>query len=255
MDCPGSMAHAEMSEGILCTTSMLHRFGLPYDYAKLENFILPESCSCCSAPLWDPGLHPSRPDRIFTWQCHAGRCGGDDRRLHAHEVYKMAVKRMVISSPSPGGCVYPTASVLIEPQHLRQDRSRPRDIYVMGNGMHRKDVVMDVIITSALKHSCLSNASKGFDFVLRAAEAIKFRKDARSTGPILSSATRRLIPLALNHMGFRGGHFQALLKEFATILVIKLGGCPHLQGPFALSINGSLHKILNTWGSRLTRTA
>ena len=28
-----------------------------------------------------------------------------------------------------------------------------------------------------------------------------------------------------------------------------------LQGPFALSINGALHKILDTWGSRLTWTA
>ncbi len=27
-----------------------------------------------------------------------------------------------------------------------------------------------------------------------------------------------------------------------------------MQGPFALSLNGGLRKILNTWGSRLTRT-
>jgi len=73
MGCTGLMAHTEMSEGILYTSSMLHRFGLPYDYAKLEDFILPESCPCCSAPLRDPGQQPSRPDRIFTWQCHAGR--------------------------------------------------------------------------------------------------------------------------------------------------------------------------------------
>ena len=32
-------------------------------------------------------------------------------------------------------------------------------------------------------------------------------------------------------------------------------GCVLLQGPFALSVNGVLHKILNTWGSRLTWTA
>jgi hypothetical protein len=81
MDCPGSMAHAEMSEGVLFTSSMLHRFGLPYDYAKLEDFILPETCPCCSAPLRDLGQHPSRPDRIFTWQCQAGKCGGDGRIL------------------------------------------------------------------------------------------------------------------------------------------------------------------------------
>jgi hypothetical protein len=45
-----------------------------------------------------------------------------------------------------------------------------------------------------------------------------------------------------------------MLKEFATILVTRLGGCSLLQGPFALSINGALNKILNTWGSRLTWT-
>ena len=46
-----------------------------------------------------------------------------------------------------------------------------------------------------------------------------------------------------------------MLKEFATIMVTKLGGCFLLQGPLALSINGALHKILNTRGSRLTGTA
>ena len=64
-----------------------------------------------------------------------------------------------------------------------------------------------------------------------------------------------MVPLALNHLGLRGGHFQAVLKEFATILVTRPGGCTLLQGPFALSINGALLKILNTWGSRLTWTA
>ena len=54
MDCPGSMAHAEMSEGVLYTSSMLKCFGLPYDYAKLEDFMLSESCPCCSTLLRDP---------------------------------------------------------------------------------------------------------------------------------------------------------------------------------------------------------
>ena len=63
---------------------------------------------------------------------------------------------------------------------------------------------------------------------------------------IQSFATRRLIPLALNHMGLRGGHFQAMWKEFATILVTNIGGCSLLQAPFAISLNGALHKILNT---------
>ena len=114
---------------------------------------------------------------------------------------------------------------------------------------------MDIVVTSALKHSCLINAVNGSDYVIRAAESLKFRADARSTSPIHSSATRRLIPLALNHTGLRGGHFQAMMKEFATILVTRPGGCSLLQGPFAFSLNGALHKILNTWGSRLTWTA
>jgi len=54
MDCPGSMAHAEISEGALYCSSMLHRFGIPYDYAKLEEYTLPESRPRCSAPLRDP---------------------------------------------------------------------------------------------------------------------------------------------------------------------------------------------------------
>jgi len=66
MNCPSSMVHAEFNEGVLLCASMLHRFGLPYDYAKLEDFTLSdESCPCCSALLWDPSPHPTRPDCIF----------------------------------------------------------------------------------------------------------------------------------------------------------------------------------------------
>ena len=150
--------------------------------------------------------------------------------------------------------MFTAASVLIEPRHLRQDRSRPGDVYAIGNGMHWKDSVMDIIVTPALKQSCLTYASKCSDYVIRDTESVKFKAEARSTCPIQSSATRRLIHLTLNHMGLRGGHFQAMLKEFATILVTRLGGCSLLQDPFALSLNGALHKILNTWGSRLTWT-
>jgi hypothetical protein len=35
--------------------------------------------------------------------------------LQAHEVFKLAVKRMVLTSSSPGGSVFLAASVLIEP--------------------------------------------------------------------------------------------------------------------------------------------
>jgi hypothetical protein len=65
----------------------------------------------------------------------------------------------------------------------------------------------------------------------------------------------RFDPLALNHFGLRGPHFQAVLKEFATILVTRPEGCVLLQGPFTLTHNGALHKILRTRGSCLTWTS
>ena len=46
-----------------------------------------------------------------------------------------------------------------------------------------------------------------------------------------------------------------MLKEFATIMVIRLEGCSLLQGPFALSHSGALRKIMRSWGSLLTWTA
>jgi hypothetical protein len=252
MDCPASLSHDELSEGTLFCAASLHRFGLPVDYAKLEATVLPETCPCCTAPLWEPGLQATRADRIFAWQCHMGRCGGDGRRIHAHEVVKLALKRLVLSCSTPAGCVFPSASLLIEPRHLRQNNSRPGDLYAIGHGMHRKDSVMDLVIASGLQKSFLFPSSKSSDYVIRYAENKKFMVDLRSVGPIQNSATRRLIPLAQNHLGLRGGHFQAALKEFATFLVTKPTGCGLMQGPFALSLNGALRKILNTWGSRLT---
>ena len=255
MDCPASLAHSELSEGVLFGAATLHRFGLPFDYANLESSILPESCPCCSAPLWDPGQHPSRVDRIFVWQAHMGRCGGDGRRIHSHEVVKLAMKKLVLSSSTPAGCVFPPSAVLIEPRHLRQDNSRPGDLYAIGQGMHMKDSVMDLVITSGLKKSCLHKSISSSDFVIRDAENKKFRADANSVGPVQHSATRRLIPLAMNHLGLRGAHFESVLKEFATSVVSKPAGCSLMQGPFALTINGALRKIIHTWGSRLTWTA
>ncbi len=142
----------------------------------------------------------------------------------------MLFKRLVLTSSSPRGCVFPAASVLIEPMHLRQDRSRPGDVYAGGNMMHMKNAVMDIVITLALKQSCLLSASKSSDFVIRAAESLKFKVDARCTDSIKASATHHLIPLAFNHLRLRGSHFSAILKEFATILVTRLGGCSLLQG-------------------------
>ncbi len=65
----------------------------------------------------------------------------------------------------------------------------------------------------------------------------------------------RFVPLALNHLGLRGPHFQEVLKEFASILVTKPEGCSLLRGPFALTYTGALKKILRTWGARISWTA
>jgi hypothetical protein len=147
MDCPSSLSLEGTFDASLFSAATLHRYGLPHDFARLENHTLPETCQCFQAPLQDPDLSLSRCDRIFVWQCHMGKCGGDGRRIHAHEAVKLAVKRLVLSCPDPVGCAFPSASVLIEPRHLRQDNSRPGDIFVMGNGMHTKDTVMDVVVT------------------------------------------------------------------------------------------------------------
>jgi hypothetical protein len=124
----------------------------------------------------------------------------------------------------------------------------------MGTGLHRKDSVMDVVVTSAMQRSCLLHSSKSSDYAIRKVENEKFRKDARSVGPIQNCATKRFIPLAMNHFGLRGGHFNAALTEFASQLVLRPSGCPLMKGPFALSMNGALRKILEHWGSRLTWT-
>jgi len=60
MDCLSTLAHTETSEASLYCATTMHRFGLPMDYAKLDDFTLPETCSCCNVPLWDPGIRLTR---------------------------------------------------------------------------------------------------------------------------------------------------------------------------------------------------
>jgi len=109
-----------------------------------------------------------------------------------------------------------TPSSLIDPPHLCQNKSRPGDIYAIGNGLHMKDSAIDTLITSTLQRSGLSQSSKLSDHAIKKAENEKFRKDAKSTGLIQLSATKRIIPLAMNRFSLRGGHFNATLKEFAS---------------------------------------
>jgi hypothetical protein len=252
LDRPGGEDGGSREATLLCAAT-LHRFGLPVDYARLKHEILPESCACCNAPLWNPNIPGSTMDKLFAWQFHLGRCGGDGRRLQAHEMVKRALKDLVLANPSPGGVAFLASSVLIEPLHLRKVKSRPGDIMALGRDVHRMDTTMDIVIASALQKSCLTSITKSSDIiVLKAAEKTKFRKYSISSNPISSSSTMRFVPLALNHFGMRGPHFHAMLKEFATIVVTKPEGCSLLRGPFALTHSGALHKILRCWGSCLT---
>jgi len=185
-----------------------------------------------------------------------GQMWRDDRRMHAHETVKLVVKRLVLTCPDPSGCAFPSASVLIEPRHLRQDNSRPGDIFVMGNGMHRNDIVMDVVVTSAMQKSCLTQSITSSDYVVKRAQNQKSGRDSKSIDPIQLISTMRFIPLAaMNHLGLRGNHFNAALREFASQLVMRPNGCFLMSGLFALSLNGALRKLLFTWGARLTWTA
>ncbi len=96
---------------------------------------------------------------------------------------------------------------MIEPPHLRGDMSRPGDILALGRDVDRLDTTMDMVIASGLTKSCLSSSYKSSDFVLKAVEKAKFRKDMNSINPISSSSTMHFVPLAMNHLGLRGPHF------------------------------------------------
>ena len=56
MDCPSSLSLEGRSNASLLCAATLHRYGLPHDFARMEDHTLPETCHCCHAPLWDPDL-------------------------------------------------------------------------------------------------------------------------------------------------------------------------------------------------------
>jgi len=59
----------------------------------------------------------------------------------------------------------------------------------------------------------------------------------------------------MNQCGRRGPHFDAILREMASLLIKRPAGCRLLQGPFALPPTVALAKVLSSWGARLTWTA
>ncbi len=129
-----------------------------------------------------------------------------------HEVVKLAVKRLVLCNPDPGGTAIPPNQLILEAKHLRSDSSRPGDLYAIAGGHHAKDAAMDVVLTSTVSKSCLLQSSTSSDFALRQAEGNKFSKDLRNRELLQLSATHRFIPLAMNKCGRRDPHFDAILR-------------------------------------------
>ena len=138
----------------------------------------------------------------------------------------MALKNWYCLTHSQGECAFSTRSILTEPPHLRQDDCRPADVVALGKGFRRKDTAMDCVIVSGLTKSYLTNKSKSSDFYLRMAEKVTFCKHRRPNCPLASSANMRFIPLAVNHVGLRGPHFQVVLREFDASLVTNPAGFP-----------------------------
>ena len=110
--------------------------------------------------------------------------------------------------------------------------------------MHRNDSVTDFAVTSGMQKSCLNQSIKSSDYVIKKVENQKLGKDIRSSGPIQLNSTMGFIPLAMHHFGLRGSHFNAALREFASQVVMHPSGCSFVSGPFALSLNGALKKIM-----------
>ena len=142
----------------------------------------------------------------------------------------------------------------MEPSNIRPDGTRPADISRRrGTGGGARDINMDVTIGTATQESCLSKATKSSDAVLLKREGVKWDDDKKSSYPLQNSATQQtFIPLALNHFGRRGPHFNALLNQFASQLISRPGGCRLLNGPFAQTKASAFGSILARWGARIT---
>ena len=100
--------------------------------------------------------------------------------------------------------------------------------------------------------SCLLHSPSSSDFAIRQAENNKFNKDLRNNEPLHYSNMQRFIPSAMNQCGRRGPHFEATLREHASLFIKRPSGCRLLQGPFAVPPTVALSKILLVWGTRLT---
>jgi hypothetical protein len=181
---PEKFNHLDPSEALLYSASTLHLHGLPFDYDVLRSVVPPDMCPICSTSLTDPLRPITLHDRLFSWQTHTGRCGGDGRRTQVHEVVKLVVTRIVLCNPDPCGTAIPSNQLILEARHLRSDASRPGDLYSLAGGLHAKDAAMDVVICSSLSKSCLLHSSSSSDYALKQAEYNKCTKDLRNSEPL-----------------------------------------------------------------------
>jgi hypothetical protein len=160
---PSFTKHDYASDTTLSNAATLNRFGLPRDFARLETLVLLETCYNCSTLLWDPGVTDIREERIFILHFYMERYGGGGRHLHAREIVKMALKAILLSNAKPTRAKFSASSILIEHPHIRQDNTRPGDIYTLGRNGHKKDMVMGVVIISTMTISCLLPLIKSSD--------------------------------------------------------------------------------------------
>jgi hypothetical protein len=151
MERPEKYSHLDISEatGYSASTLLLH--SLPYDYDALRRSTMPpKACPSCNTELINPMRHESLLKRLFSWLTHMGRCGGDGRCAKAHAVVKLAIKRLALCNPELGGMAIPRKQIILEAKHLRSDEYRLGVLYAIAEGLHAKDVAMDVVICSSL---------------------------------------------------------------------------------------------------------
>ena len=106
-DRSANYSHMNLGESILYSVATLQLHGLPYDYDSSASLDPPTSCPVCNDALRDPLRQDTLHTRVFTWQSHMGRCGGDGKCTQSHEVAKLATKRMALCNPDPGGIAVP----------------------------------------------------------------------------------------------------------------------------------------------------
>ena len=233
MDRPHHLRRDDCADSDLYAVAKLQQLGLPFAGSVLVIDDQPRACPCCKNLIFAADDQTPKHYKLFTWQHHQARCMGDGRNGQAHDVTKLAIKRLAFCNHDPGGSLCRDKDVELEPNNIRPDGTRPADIRRRGTGGGARDINMDVTIGTATRESCLSKATKSSDAVLLKREGAKWDDDKRSSYPLQNSATQTFIPLALNHFGRRGPHFNALLNQFASQLISRPGGCRLLSGPFA----------------------